>query len=366
MNAVDFNENAAAPADGSGIFGLPFNRKNSAIVCVPVSWEATTSYGGGTSRGPETILRASQQVDLFDFDIQDPWRAGIYLAPESPKVRKMNSEARRLARKIIARGGVISGPYANTLRKQLGAVNVLGDRLNAWVESEVKALYAESKIPCIVGGDHSTPYGAFCATAKSIGSFGILHFDAHSDTRNAYEGFTWSHASIMRNALDRIPEISRLVQVGVRDFCKEEFEYCRDQQKNRVRTFYDRNLSDLRNAGVPFASIVEDIISALPERVWISFDIDGLDPRFCPSTGTPVPGGLDYNDAVSILVALARSGKRVVGFDLNEVAPNSTNPSDEWDGNVGARLLYKMCAVALVSQRKASMRLRPESGSSGS
>ena len=111
----------------------------------------------------------------------------------------------------------------------------------------------------------------------------------------------------------------------------------------------------LRFGGEGWAEQCARIIADLPAEVWISFDIDGLDPRFCPHTGTPVPGGLDTHGVVAILRELARSGHRIIGFDLNEVAPNPSDPEDEWDGNVGARMLYKLIAFTLASQGKASL-----------
>jgi agmatinase len=124
----------------------------------------------------------------------------------------------------------------------------------------------------------------------------------------------------MFNVLEGVPEVERLVQVGIRDVCEAEVNYCASQ-KDRVVVFYDRDISRRKIEGEPFAAIAREIVSALPNAVWVSFDIDGLDPRYCPHTGTPVPGGLELAEAIAILRELARSGKKIVGFDLNEVAP---------------------------------------------
>ena len=345
-----FDPNAAATAD-SGIFGLPFNEKEAHLVYVPVPWEATTSYGGGTSDGPAAILEASRQVDLFDFDVLRPYEAGLFMRKERREFRKWNTEAKRLASKIIDVGGQIDGN--KTLKSALAKVNELSRKVNELVRAETESVLAAGKIPAIVGGDHSVPLGAFQAVAKKHGSFGILHFDAHSDTREAFEGFQYSHASIMHNALEEVREISKLVQVGIRDFCEEEVEYCAGQGR-RVEIFFDRALADRKFEGTAWGKIAEQIVAGLPDKVWVSFDIDGLDPVLCPHTGTPVPGGLSFNEAVAVLKALARSGRKIVGFDLNEVAPGPEG--DEWDANVGARLLYKMTAFTLVSQGKAKLR----------
>lgn len=341
MNHV-LDPNAAAKSD-SGIFGLPFSYEESKLVYIPVPWEVTTSYGGGTSNGPQAIFEASKQVDLFDIDLGRPYESGLFMLEESEDVRSWNKKGRALAEKIIEVGGDIAGD--SSLEDALREVNVLGEKLNQWVYAETKRHLENGKMVALIGGDHSTPFGALKAICEKVGPIGVLHFDAHSDTRIAYEGFTWSHASIMYNALEKIPQIETLVQVGIRDFCEQEYEYAKSQG-DRVAVYYDETLKQRRFKGETWDKIAQEIIEKLPPKVWISFDIDGLDPRFCPHTGTPVPGGLEFSEATYLIKLLARSGRQIVGFDLNEVAP-SHDSSDEWDANVGARLLYKMSGWAL-------------------
>jgi len=331
-----FDVNAASDKN-AGIFGLPFTRDQSRVIYLPVPWEATTSYGKGTADGPKAILRASHQLDLYDPEVLRPYACGLFLEKENAQLRKWASQAKNLA--ASARNGN---------KAALKKVNDLGNLMNAWVKEEIKKIYLEDKIPALIGGDHSTPFGAFEAAADE-GSFGILHFDAHSDTRSAYEGFTWSHASIMHNALTRLPQIKKIVQVGIRDFCEQEVDFIRSQG-DRMRVFYDHELKISKEAGVSWTQTAHEIVSALPQRIWISFDIDGLDPRYCPHTGTPVPGGLEFHEANAVLRACASAGKKIIGFDLNEVAPSPKGKSDEWDANVGMRLLYKLTAWTLVSQ----------------
>ncbi len=348
---MSFDPNAAALED-SGIFGLNSSFEDSKLVFLPVPWEATTSYGGGTSKGPKAILEASRQVDLFDLEILNPYEAGFYLLPESSSVKNWNKKAKQEALKIIERGGEIG--KNKKLKESLDKVNYLGAKLNDFVFTETQKLLKKKKYVGIVGGDHSVPWGALKAIAEKHPSFGILHFDAHSDTRIAFEGFTWSHASIMYNVLENIPQVKKLVQVGIRDFCEQEFQYCKEQ-KSRVSVFFDEDLSRARFEGTPWSDTVQKILAPLPKEVWISFDIDGLDPRFCPHTGTPVPGGLDFNEAVFVISSLVRSGRKIIGFDLNEVSPSS-DKDDSWDANVGARLLYKLSAWMLASQGALKIR----------
>ena len=351
--ATTFDPNGPATAH-SGIFGLSCSRADSALVYLPVPWETTTSYGGGTAGGPAAILAASRQVDLFDAEVLRPYEAGLHLLPESAEIRRRGQTSRRQAQRIIANGGEIGG--SRPLQKALAAVNAAGAWLNARVEAETSRLLAAGKIVGLIGGDHSTPFGALQATARKHPRFGVLQIDAHADLRPRYEGFAWSHASIMHNVLEQIPAVERLVQVGIRDFCEAEYDYGRHQGK-RLKVFWDAGLQQRRLQGCPWTKTAAEIVATLPRAVWISFDIDGLDPRFCPHTGTPVPGGLDFAEAVHLIATVARSGRKIIGFDLNEVSP-APGGQDEWDANVGARLLYKLTAWTLVSQGLRQTRRR--------
>ncbi len=332
-----------AAASGDGLFGLPYTPEEAALVLIPVPWDATTSYRAGTSRGPEAILSASRQVDLFDLDTGRPWQAGIAMLPISDEVLGWNAAARALAEPVIAAGG----PVTPELAEAVSHVNLASERLNAWVEHLATHWFERGKIVGIVGGDHSTPLGAIAAAARVAPGLGILHIDAHADLREAYEGFTYSHASIMHNVLERVPEVKRLVQVAIRDVGEREVERIQ-RDAGRIVTFYDTDIREELFAGQPFSEVCRHMIAKLPQDVWISLDIDGLDPALCPNTGTPVPGGLQLAELICLLRHLVASGRHIVGFDLNEVAPGPDG--DEWDGNVGARVLYKLCGMTLVSQ----------------
>jgi agmatinase len=344
---MSFDPNAPAMRD-AGMFGLPYTEEQSALVLLPVPWEATTSYGGGAAEGPSAILQASKQVDLFDLDVDRPYQSGIFMLPESETIRKWNTEAKIKAQEVIQNLETLPEPTKSAL---LAEVNAHSKRVSAWVEAETKRLFDAGKIVGIVGGDHAVPLGAFRAAGAKFGSFGILHFDAHSDTRDAYEGFQESHASIMNNACKEVAALETIVQVGIRDMCEQEMAFVRERA---LHMFSDRALQARKFKGESWDTIAKSIVAKLPKQVWISFDIDGLDPRFCPHTGTPVPGGLDLSEAVYLIAEVVRAGKTIIGFDLCEVAPGP-DESDEWDGNVGARLLFKLCALTFASQGKAAL-----------
>src|SRR3990167_833148 len=315
-----FDPNAAASSE-SGIFGLPYTVLEATLVLLPVPWEATTSYGGGTSQGPQAILRASKQVDLFDLELGKFFEAGIAMLDISSEVFEWNAKAKKEAE------GVIQGTGDETqLKHAIAIVNQYSEKLNHYTYTETKKLFAAGKKVGLVGGDHSIPLGAIQAFLEQYPKMSILHFDAHADMRQAYEGFEFSHASIMYNVISKT-KLKKLVQVGIRDFCEEECAFIKTHSK-RVATFFDASISDRKMNGVSWAKICDEIVHELSNEVYVSFDIDGLDPRFCPHTGTPVPGGLDYREALYLLKKVARSGRKIIGFDLNEVSPGNSVSSD--------------------------------------
>lgn len=341
MAKKTFDPSSAATPD-SGIFGLPHTPEEARVVLVPVPWEATTSYGGGAAGGPAAILSASRQVDLFDVETGRPYEAGIAMLDEEPKVRRWNREGRKAALPVIEAGGADTP----ALLSKLSRVNDLSVTVDDWIYETSSAWMDREKLVGIVGGDHSVPLGAIRAAAERHDDLGVLHLDAHADLRRAYEGFVGSHASIFYNVCEDIP-VNRLVQVGLRDLCEEEFDYARESG-GKIVQHLDAELFARRFDGVPWTKQVDHIVRDLPSRVWLSFDIDGLDPTLCPHTGTPVPGGLSFPEACALVKGVVESGRRIVGFDLCEVAPSPDG--GDWDGNVGARLLYKMIGWALRSE----------------
>ncbi len=228
--------------------------------------------------------------------------------------------------------------------KALKELNAGSLFFNDWVYEQTKDLLNSGKLVGLLGGDHSTPFGFYKAIAEKHGDFGILQFDAHCDLRAAYENFKYSHASVMYNALEEIPQIKKLVQIGIRDYCEEEWNYIVNS-KSRVVTYFDRELKERQYDGQAWKFIADEIVNHLPDKVYISFDIDGLDPKLCPRTGTPVPGGLEVGQVFYICKKVLQSGRKIVWFDLNEIGVSQ----DEWDENVGARCLFKLCNLLMIS-----------------
>lgn len=329
----------------NNIFGLPFKEEEARLVLLPVPWEVTVSYSNGTARGPEQIFKASFQVDLYDPDVKDGWKKGFFMREPDKHLLLRSDYLRKEAElylKFLTEGGDVS--ENDFLKKSLEDVNAGTKKMNEWVYNQTLDLLNKGKLVGLVGGDHSTPLGYFKAIGEKKGDFGILQIDAHCDLRNSYEGFQYSHASIMYNALQEVPQLKKLVQVGIRDYCEEELEYVQ-QNPERITTFFDQHIKERQYEGETWRTICDNIIDALPEQVYISFDIDGLDPKLCPHTGTPVAGGFEMEQVLYLFKRLAASGRRLIGFDLNEVSTSH----DEWDANVGARVLFKLCNLLVSS-----------------
>ncbi len=342
----NFDPNGMGDANNN-IYGLPFTTEEAEVVIIPVPWEVTVSYSAGTALGPQAIFNASYQVDLFDPNIKDAWKIGISMEPASNEIESKNESLRRKAEKYITLLEEGESSQTNeemeSIRKIINAECV---KMNDWVKITSLNYLDKNKIVALLGGDHSTPLGLIQALAEKNNSFAILQIDAHADLRDAYEGFEFSHASIMFNAL-KIPQVSKLVQVGIRDYCEAEFDIIQNSN-NRIVTFFDRDIKHKQYDGTTWSSICNDIIAQLPNDIYLSFDIDGLDPKLCPNTGTPVAGGFEFEQLLLLIEKIVDSGKRIISFDINEVAPGG----DEWDANVGARLLYRIANMAAKSNNK--------------
>lgn len=341
--------------DGVGIhngnyFGMPFGPDDASLVLVSAPWDVTSSYGGGASAAPDAIIEESSQLDFHDPWAPGQWRKGIATLPIDYSIHERSVPLREDARKIIEAlesGHTIADNFI--LARKQEKINAASAELNARIEAVASEWLERGKIVGLVGGDHSTPQGLVAAVARHEGRIGILHLDAHCDLREDYEGFEHSHASVMFNLLRDVAGIERLVQVGVRDFSEAELRFAQNHPK--VVLFTGAELSEGRFRGETWAMQCERIVAALPEKVYVSFDVDFLSPDLCPGTGTPVPGGTTFDEAAWLLRALVDSGRRIVGFDLCEVAPNPTaadnSPGAAWDAVVGARVLFKLCGQAL-------------------
>ncbi len=339
-----FNPNAAGNPNNN-IFGLPFTEEDARVILLPVPWEVTVSFGSGTSRAADQIFKASLQVDLFDPDMKDCWKQGFFMKQPDRKILLKSDYLRKEAElyiDYISKGNVVK--ENKFMCKSLKEINDGANFLNTWVYDQTKALLDKDKLVGLIGGDHSTPLGFFKALAEKHGEFGILQIDAHCDLRASYEDFTYSHASIMYNALNEVTQLQRLLQVGVRDFGEDEYELIKNSNK-KIVTYFDKDIKERQFEGETWKSIANEIVEQLPNKVHISFDIDGLDPKLCPNTGTPVSGGFEAEQVIYLFKKVVESGRKLIGFDLNEVSVGEGTI----DANVAARIIYKLCNLLVES-----------------
>ncbi len=338
----DFDPGGVGLKNGNFI-GLPFTPENARVIFIPVPWDVTASSHAGTAGGPQAILDASVQLDLFDPEVKDAWKVGIFMQPPDERLWAKSKQWRVKAARVIDflenGGSLFRNPV---MAREVEEINKACRQMNDWVYMMSKKRLDAGKVVGIVGGDHSVPLGYLKALGEKYSDFGVLQIDAHFDLRESYQGFTYSHASVFFNALKH-SSISRLVPVAIRDFCEEEVARA-ETSGERVSFFPDQHLKENRFQGMTWNDQCAMIISKLPADVYVSIDVDGLDPSLCPQTGTPVPGGLLFQETLYLLKKVVESGRKIIGFDVCETG------NKEWDANVASRLLYKLSILAVKSQ----------------
>ncbi len=265
---------------------------------IPVPYERTVSYGGGTGLGPSSILDASWQLEMWDGQGR-PCDAGIHTT--EPVNCDTDAEA-------------------------------VMERIARQVTQSVK----QGGMPVVIGGEHAVTYGVINGLlAAGMKDFGVVQIDAHADLRDAYEGDPLSHASVMRRVVDAgIP----LYQLGIRAYCEEEIQARKDYG------VYFRDADDIAADNVQSIVLPDDF----PSNIFFTLDIDGMDPTVFPSTGTPVPGGLGWYQTLRLFESVAKQ-RNIIGFDLMEFAP--INGFHAYDF-AAAQLLYKMMGIVLRSKER--------------
>lgn len=272
------------------------NYKNSRIVILPAPYEMTTSYGKGTSKGPKAILNASHYVEFFDEETE----------------RELCFEK--------GNGICTLFPLDFKNKKGIDALNYIYENVRQHIEN--------GKFVVTLGGEHSLSTSPIKAHFEAYEELSILHFDAHSDLREEYEGTKYSHASFAA----RVSEFTKdIVQVGIRAQCREEFDFIK---KNGINTFY---AFEIRN-GKYGEDWENKIIEKLKNNVYITFDVDYFDPSIMPSTGTPEPNGFYWHETMMLLKKLGEC-RSVKGFDVVELSPRREFPYPDF---LTAKLVYKM------------------------
>ena len=316
--------------DGVGVdngtyFGLPFAPETAELVLISAPWDVTVSYGAGAAYAPDAIIEASTQLDFHDPLAPGAWRRGIATADVDYSLLESSQRLRADAARVIDHlegGGCLEDDY---VVRKVRRVNEGCMSMNANIGAQASRWLDAGKTVGLVGGDHSTPYGLIRALGARHEAFGILHIDAHCDLRD-------------------VPQVTKIAQVAVRDFSESEAALA--ASSGRVATFDDLSLAAALFRGETWDAQCRRIVDALPREVYVSFDIDALTFENCPHTGTPVSGGLTFNQAVWLLDTLTRSGRRIIGFDVVEVCPA---PDERIDAITGARMLWKLCGQTLKS-----------------
>lgn len=326
-------------------FGVKIPLEKSKLVIIPVPWQATASYGLGAGGGPELIRQASSQLDFFHKDSLKSYNQVIsFKAPQS-HIKKLNRKAQRVVKKIQDhwKENKILNPKEQKLAEE---VNVLCKEMLDWLFTEVEQVYSQGKIPVVLGGDHSVSEGILRATSQQYqGDYGVVHIDAHHDLRVAYQGFKHSHASVMYNVMTQISNPpKKLLQIGIRDFCKQEYDFA--QNEPCITCYYDEDIFSRLFSGESWADLCKEMVSQLPQKIYFTLDVDGLCWQYAPGTGTPVPGGLSFNQVLFLLKEIKKQNKKIIAFDVVETA-GSQQSLGEWNGNVSARLLYHLAILAL-------------------
>jgi agmatinase len=280
--------------------------ESAKIAIVSAPYEHTVSYGGGAKFGPKAILKASAYVEFYDDETNRELCFDTGIATLAPV--KFGKTVDRAALDLI--------------------------------EEQVSALLEMDKFVVTLGGEHTISTAPIAAHYRAYPKMSVLHFDAHSDLRQEYQGSPWSHASFMARVAEFFPT-KRITQVGIRAQCIEEAQFIREK---KINTFY---ASAIRR-GLHGANWQKSVVDTLAKDVYITFDVDAFDPAIMPSTGTPEPDGLLYSETIDVIRAVVASGRRIVGFDVVELAPvKGVNHPDL----TAARLVYKLLNLAFTTSQ---------------
>jgi agmatinase len=325
-----------------GFLGCQVGRGDARVVLIPVPFDATCSSRPGAAHGPAAIVDSSVFLDAEDRIFGDFADIGVHMEVPADWIGPLSADTRLLVEPLLDSGA------GDEDRDRVAAIDAACDRVRAHVRGRVAATIRDGKLPGVIGGEHGVSEGAIAAVAEAHGSIGVLQIDAHLDLRDAYLGLRHSHASVMRNAIN-LPGVDRLVSVGIRDWSAAEWAFA--VGSGRVRAHFADDLNRALLEGEAWSRVCDRVVADLPEVVYVTFDIDGLEVGLCPNTGTPVPGGLSYHQATVLLERLGDSGRRIAGFDLVEVSPPPGASARERtvDGVVGARVLQRLIGCAARS-----------------
>lgn len=319
MDFTDFNPDVAHQYNGN-FAALPHIGDEAGIVYLPVPWDATTSGMKGTANGPENILRHSLEIDLFDHRTPEAWCLGHQFLQIEESTSLLNMETRDIVQAYRKGHG------------DLLQIDQACERIHQEIYEKIDQWQADRRLIVLVGGEHSISYGSIRSHLERFPKMHVLQLDAHMDLRKAYEGIKFSHASIFYNVLNYLP-LTGLYQLGVRDLCREEWALA--ERDDRVHFILAEDIYSQKARGISFHNQLGQFLNSISDEIYLSIDIDVLEPHYCPNTGTPVPGGLSFWDILQVVDAIHKLGKKIVGLDLVE-----TGGTGYTDGFTAAKLLY--------------------------
>ena len=343
----DFSFSSGSNDNGGYYFRDAVPVMDASIVLVSAPWAVTSAAGQGAVYTPDAIIDASTTVSLYDVVSGESIDGKVATADVDYDLQENSLNIGGDAAKVVAHiedGGSLSGDY---FARKVVRINLGFRDMHRSVGKRVFRYASKGKIVGVVGGDHAVAFGAVRSLSSVHPDMGVLYIDAHCDLRPSGKIFDYSHLSVARNIIDEIPAVSKMVQVGVREMSVDEIEFAKSNPK--IAMFCHEKLSAERFSGRSWSELCDDVVAQLPEKVYISFDIDALSPECCPNTKRPVAGGMTFDEAVCLINRVVESGRTIVGFDLTEIVPVVDSGVD---AVVGARMLVKLCAAALKSNKK--------------
>ncbi len=339
MNIKDQSPNQSH----AGFFGQTSSLPQAQLQGLLVPWEPTVSYGSGTSLAPLKILKASHQLDTFHEHYGSLNEDAFKITDFTDLVHDLQKRTLPLARGVVQALEQGAALADLGIQSKLKVIRKQSEMLIQYIQNWTEEVLNADQIPFLIGGDHSCPLGLWNAVFKKHPHAGLLHIDAHLDMRESYEGFKFSHASVMYNFKKEFPE-SQSLHLFMRDFSEEEVQ--RSQNLN-LNIFTDRQIQN-KKAKMSWRDICREWLEMLPPKIHITLDIDGMDPQLAPGTGTPVPGGMKFQELKILLEEIVATKHQIVSFDLVEV---SGRHQGDFDFNVGARALFELLMSCMASHK---------------
>lgn len=327
--------------DGGFYFGDKTEPSKADVVIVSAPWSVTADFGRGATYTPDAIIDASAGGDCYDAATGISVAGRVATAEIDYNIQELSEHLGREAERVAHHTSADDSVVGEYVARKVAHVNEGFAEMQTTVYKQVKCWASKGKRIAVIGGDHSVAFGAVKALSEQYEEMGVLFIDAHADFSRDGEIFNYSHRSVARNIVEEIPAVG-LVEVGVRDI--KEIEAKELNSNDKVKLFLAEKIAARRFGGESWGDICREIVGLLPQKVYVSLDIDALKIEFCNNTNAPVPGGMTFDEVVYLVNSVVESGREIVGFDISEVVSSIDN---KMDAIVGARLLAKMCVATL-------------------